>query len=195
MAGAQGYAGTSSILAATVVGSIMQRCGRSPEAIQQDFGPVVGTLAHEVMMVLDQLLTGRYGYLQLWRGEPTPASATKGNIASTGIMDAVGGWGDKDDGPVQIASLLGHLLLLRSTGGLNHATALPDTFGAWMFFVQKITMRLPPLFCNLRTALVVPLLQAHKGSSVLRLLHACRQSLCRIWRSIIRRSGRVHRHV
>ncbi len=74
MASAQGYAGTSSILAATVVGSIMQRCGRSPEAIQQDFGPVVGTLAHEVMMVLDQLLTGRYGYLQLWRGEPTPSS-------------------------------------------------------------------------------------------------------------------------
>lgn len=67
-------------------------------------GSLVGTHAHELMMMTTQLLS-RYDDM---------AGATPGN-------------------PVPMAALLAHLLFLREVGGLAAPTALSDTFGTKAF--------------------------------------------------------------
>lgn len=67
-------------------------------------GSLVGTHAHELMMMTAQLLAA---YDDM-------AGARSGN-------------------PVPVAALLAHLLFLREVGGLAAPTALPDTFGTEAF--------------------------------------------------------------
>ena len=67
-------------------------------------GRLVGTHAHELMMVTAQLL---------------------------GSYDDEAG--DAEGGPVAVSALVSHLLFLRANGGLSAATALPDTFGTRAF--------------------------------------------------------------
>ena len=74
-------------------------------------GRLVGTHAHELMMVTAQLLAG--------------------------YDDAAGG----AEGPVAASALLSHLLFLRANGGLASATALPDTFGTVAFVEVRPVFR------------------------------------------------------
>ena len=67
-------------------------------------GSLVGTHAHELMMMTTQLLS-QYDDM---------AGAKSGN-------------------PVPVAALLAHLLFLREVGGLAAPTALSDTFGTKAF--------------------------------------------------------------
>ena len=67
-------------------------------------GSLVGTHAHELMMVTTQLLSA--------------------------YDDMAGGAGGR---PVPVAALLAHLLFLREVGGLARPTALTDTFGTSAF--------------------------------------------------------------
>ncbi|KAL4421767.1 hypothetical protein ABPG77_009750 [Micractinium sp. CCAP 211/92] len=83
---------------------------------------LVGTLAHEVMMVCDQLL-GCFDEL----------SSTAGSIAEC-------------PGLAQVCALLAHLLLLAAGGGVQAATALSDTFGTRGFVSAALAARIPPEF-------------------------------------------------
>lgn len=86
---------------------------------------LVGTLAHEVPMALEQLL-GRAGVLN--------------SLVNSGdCTKFVPGGG-------QIAALLAHLLMLRTNGGLAEATALPDTFGTRDFVAAALAAKIPSAF-------------------------------------------------
>ncbi len=82
-----------------------QGAGAGEQQPGQPLLRLVGTLAHEVMMVCDQLL-GCFDEL----------SSTAGSIAEC-------------PGLAQVCALLAHLLLLAAGGGVQAATALSDTFG------------------------------------------------------------------
>ncbi|KAL4431465.1 hypothetical protein ABPG75_006721 [Micractinium tetrahymenae] len=83
---------------------------------------LVGTLAHEVMMICDQLL-GCFNELG----------------------SSAGGTADSQ-GPAQVCALLAHLLLLAAGGGLQAATALCDTFGTRGFVSAALAARIPQEF-------------------------------------------------
>ena len=146
-----GYSGTSSVMAVTLLDELLaqqpqqgQQAQVAQQAQQLPSLRLVGTLAHEVMMVTEQLL-GCYEDLSTrassggsgagaskasaeadGQGGGGGATGASGSAAANG--GGSGGSGDAG-GPAQICALLSHLLLLAAGGGLAQATALCDTFG------------------------------------------------------------------
>lgn len=149
-----GYAGTSAVLAVTLLDELLAQQAQQAQDVQQAQQArqaqqglrLVGTLAHEVMMVTEQLLgcyedlnscgsssgggtssTERMVALAQDGGGAAAAGASRGGNQAGGGS----GSGSADaGGPAQICALLSHLLLLAAGGGLAQATALCDTFGA-----------------------------------------------------------------
>ncbi|CAL5220669.1 g2715 [Coccomyxa viridis] len=111
------YLGTSSVYAITLIDRTARLGVSSPEQRHALTGSLVGTHAHELMMMTTQLLS-RYDDM---------AGAKSGN-------------------PVPVAALLAHLLFLREVGGLAAPTALSDTFGTRAFVETALRTELPAEF-------------------------------------------------
>eukprot|EP00887_Chlorella_sp_A99_P008268 scaffold12.g8268.t1 len=173
----RGYGGTSSLVAAALLGELVlaqeQRqapagdvrapaagaggggAGAAEEARRawerrrrrEAVGPLVGTLAHEVMMAVDQLL-GCYDDVDAFAISGGGGGTGPGQGGGPRRHDEGGGPGAAgyDPGPAQVCSLLAHLLILREAGGLASASALPDTFGTRGFVSAALAARLPPAF-------------------------------------------------
>lgn len=132
-----GYAGTSAVLAVTLLDELLAQQAQQAQDVQQAQHArqaqqglrLVGTLAHEVMMVTEQLL-GCYEDLNSGGGATAAGASRGGNQAGCGSGDGSGSGSGDAGGPAQICALLSHLLLLAAGGGLAQATALCDTFGA-----------------------------------------------------------------
>lgn len=142
----RGWAGTSALLATATLDGTLRALGSRPERL--GVGPLVGTLAHETLMLTDQLLAG-YDVQQ----------ATGAATEQDGATTTVGAAGQDAAGPqhaqasashprclAQVGCLLGHLLLLASGGGLAAATALPDTQGTPGFVASALAARPPREF-------------------------------------------------
>ncbi|PSC74800.1 hypothetical protein C2E20_2460 [Micractinium conductrix] len=122
---------------------------------------LVGTLAHEVMMVTDQLL-GRFDDLDPASWQVAAGSGCGGSAGGGGLRGGGGGGGGggpaasthgsdsggraASRGPAQICSLVAHLLLLAAGGGVHRATALCDTFGTCGFVSAALAAELPAEF-------------------------------------------------
>lgn len=116
------FIGTSSILSSTLLPTFGQEI--ESETIRANANKkgdirelhLVGTLAHEVAMMLEQLMGEQYD-----------------NIF-------------RDSKRSQVTALLAHLLILRANGGLHKATALSDTFGTIGFIRTSLAAQIPEQF-------------------------------------------------
>ncbi|PRW20330.1 hypothetical protein C2E21_9047 [Chlorella sorokiniana] len=161
-----GYSGTSAVMAVTLLHELLVQQAQQAQQAQQGLR-LVGTLAHEVMMVTEQLLgcfedlsacacggsggstsaegsKQRTGAAAAGNGGGGAAGASSGGAAHGGGSNGSGS-GDAG-GPAQICALLSHLLLLAAGGGLAQATALCDTFGTRGFVSAALAARLPDEF-------------------------------------------------
>lgn len=111
------YIGSSSIFACSHLSRIMEEEGvHDPEERIHQIGRLIGTHAHEVMSIVQHLMSH---------------------------CDEEAGSQGK---PVQICAMLAHLLFLRANGGTEHATALSDTFGTEGFIAAALVTRVPDEF-------------------------------------------------
>lgn len=141
----RGYLGTSALLVAACLDELLLESGETEAQVAEEVGPLVGTLAHEIIMALGQLLA-RYDDLGASSGAGperlAPAGGHEPVVGNAARVPSQGGGGDA----AQITPLLAHLLLLRETGGLATATALSDTVGTRGFVCAALAARLPKEF-------------------------------------------------
>ena len=141
----RGYLGTSALLVAACLDEVLLEGGETEAQVAEEVGPLVGTLAHEIIMALGQLLA-RYDDLGASSSAAPeragPADSRKPAVRSAAGVPSQDGGG----GVAQITPLLAHLLLLRETGGLATATALSDTVGTRGFVCAALEARLPEEF-------------------------------------------------
>lgn len=111
------YIGSSSIFAFSHLSRALEEQGvHNPEKRIEQMGRLIGTHAHEVMSIMQHLMS---------HCDDEAGSA---------------------DGPVQICALLAHLLFLRANGGTKYATALSDTFGSEAFIAAARVTQVPHEF-------------------------------------------------
>lgn len=111
------YIGSSSIFAFSHLSRVMQEEGlHQPEERLQQIGRLIGTHAHEVMSIMQHVMSH---------------------------YDEEAG---SKESPVQICALLAHLLFLRANGGTEYATALSDTFGTESFIAAALVTQVPDEF-------------------------------------------------
>lgn len=130
-----GWRGCSCVLAAAVLDqAVRDACDVEQE--RRFVGPLAGTLAHEVVMVIDQLLA-KYNELRL--------VIVQGN-ATTMCSNNHHHHASPPHALAQVTSLVAHLVFLLSTDRVSNACALPDTLGTRGFVSAALAARLPAAF-------------------------------------------------
>lgn len=176
-----GWHGCSSLLATAVLDRALREPAGEEEVAdtQRDaegvtardaerVGPLAGTLAHEVIMVVDQLMGGS-NVLQnggglseqelagkgesgtgVLRPEPAPKPATLPSAPASPnhspLLQTPPATSSTATALAQVTPLLAHLVFLRSTDRVANACALPDTLGTRGFVAAALAAELPPAF-------------------------------------------------
>lgn len=157
-----GWAGTSALLATAVLDGLTADGRTLPGGVR--YGPLVGTLAHEVIMACSQMLH-KFDVLEPEPGNDGVAGLTGGADGVAGLAggtDGIDGASPQDTAAepatppglqhgerlAQVTALAAHLFLAAAGGGFAGFTALADTQGTRGFVRAALAARLPRGFAE-----------------------------------------------